>query len=81
MKQKRIVVFVVAAATSLGLFAGSAQAAGCLSGAVAGAAVGHVAGHHAVLGAIAGCAIGHHVAKEQKRKRAQDSARADWSSK
>ncbi|MFX1767716.1 MULTISPECIES: hypothetical protein [Paraburkholderia] len=60
----------------LSVAAGNAQAAGCLKGAAAGAVAGHVAGHHAVAGAIVGCAVGHHMAKEQKRKDAEERAAA-----
>ncbi|WP_224016144.1 hypothetical protein [Paraburkholderia tropica] len=63
-------IFVVVAI--LGVVAGQAQAAGCLKGAAVGAVAGHVAGHHAVAGAIVGCAVGHHMAKEQKRKDADE---------
>ena len=60
----------------LSVEAGNAQAAGCLKGAAVGAIAGHVAGHHAVAGAIVGCAVGHHLAKEQKRKDAEERAAA-----
>lgn len=53
--------------------AGSAQAAGCLSGAAVGGVAGHVAGH-GVLGAAAGCAVGHSRAKKQ-REAQQSQAR------
>ncbi len=52
-----------------GVSSGSAQAAGCVSGAAVGGVAGHFAGHHGVLGAAAGCAIGHHQAVKQERAR------------
>lgn len=56
---------------------GSAQAAGCLSGAAVGGVAGHVAGHHGVLGAAAGCAVGHHEnVKNQRNAAASSSAPA-----
>lgn len=63
---------ICAAVAVLSIAAGHAQAAGCLKGAAVGAVAGHVAGHHAVAGAIVGCAVGHHMAKEQKRKDAEE---------
>ncbi|WP_188518875.1 hypothetical protein [Alsobacter metallidurans] len=63
------ITFAVVAVAFLAT-AGSAQAAGCLSGAVVGGVAGHVAGH-GKLGAVAGCAIGHHKAKKQKREEQQ----------
>ena len=65
---------IFAAVAMLGLGVGQAEAAGCLKGAAVGAVAGHVAGHHAVAGAIVGCAVGHHMAKEQKRKDAEEHA-------
>lgn len=65
-------IFVVVAL--MGVAGGQAHAAGCLKGAAVGAVAGHVAGHHAVAGAIVGCAVGHHMAKEQKRKDAEERA-------
>ena len=52
-----------------GMPSGSAQAAGCVSGAAVGGVAGHFAGHHGVLGAAAGCAVGHHEAVKQERAR------------
>ncbi|WP_233889973.1 hypothetical protein [Paraburkholderia flagellata] len=60
----------------LSVAVGNAQAAGFLIGAAVGAVAGHVAGHHPVAGAIVGCAVGHHMAKEQKRKDAEERAAA-----
>jgi len=64
---------IFASALLFVISAGTASAAGCLSGAVVGAGVGHVAGRHAVLGGVAGCAIGHHHAKVEQRRR-EDAA-------
>jgi hypothetical protein len=47
--------------------------AGCLKGAAVGAVAGHFAHHHAVLGAIAGCAVGHHMAVEERKKKAAEA--------
>jgi len=59
---KRLTTGLIVVFALSGLFAGEAQAKGCLKGAAAGAIVGHMAHHHAVLGAVAGCIIGHHLA-------------------
>ncbi|WP_081716293.1 hypothetical protein [Paraburkholderia mimosarum] len=70
---KKVICIAVAL---LGLAVDHAQAAGCLKGAAVGAVAGHVAGHHAVAGAIVGCAVGYHMAKEQKRRAAEERAAA-----
>lgn len=67
---------IFASALLFAISAGTASAAGCLSGAAVGAGVGHFAGHHAVLGGAAGCAIGHHHAKVEQ-SRHEDTARRE----
>lgn len=74
MKAKILAAVLAVSMVSL---AGTAQAAGCLSGAVAGGIIGHNVGKgHAVLGAISGCAVGHHLAKVKKQHRAEARAAA-----
>jgi hypothetical protein len=76
-------VLMIASALVLAASAGSASAAGCLTGAAVGAGAGHLAGHHAVLGGAAGCAIGHHHAKkvahaqQQREQGAYQQGRSD----
>jgi outer membrane lipoprotein SlyB len=59
---KRLATGLVVVFALSGLFAGEAQAKGCLKGAAVGAVAGHMAHHHAVIGAITGCIVGHHLA-------------------
>jgi len=59
---KRLATGLVVVFALSGLFAGEAQAKGCLKGAAVGAVAGHFAHPHPVLGAVAGCIVGHHLA-------------------
>ncbi len=72
----RMFVIVASAAAMMvsSPLTGSAQAAGCVSGAAVGGVAGHIAGH-GVLGAAAGCAVGHSRAKKQQREAQQAQAR------
>ena len=70
MQTKLGSILVVAGAC----LAGTASAAGCLSGAAVGGVAGHVAGHHAVLGAAAVCAINHHRVAVKNRNAAAATA-------
>ncbi len=67
--------WIFASALLLAISAGTASAAGCLSGAAIGTGVGHFAGHHAVLGGLAGCAIGHHHAKVVEERHREEAAK------
>ena len=49
------------------LFAGQANAKGCLTGAAVGGMAGHFAGHHGLIGAGVGCVIGRHRANKKDR--------------
>ena len=56
---------------SLIIFAGGAEAKGCIKGAIVGGIAGKMAGY-GKLGAAAGCAVGHHrAAKRAKAGTAQ----------
>lgn len=55
------------------VFAGTANAAGCIKGAIVGGVAGHFVGH-GKLGAAAGCVIGHHRASKAQQR--QDNAQS-----
>lgn len=73
---KRLAVGLVVVFALSGLFAGDAQAKGCLKGAAVGAVAGHLAHHHAVLGAITGCIVGHHLAHKHDSDREAHPAKS-----
>lgn len=67
---------LIPAAAALVMFAGAAEAKGCIKGALVGGVAGHVAGH-GVLGAAAGCLYGRHRANkaDDARRDAPSAAR------